>query len=220
MSDDPTQSTPVQPIWAAPATPPIEPAPAAAAPPIAPAAGPAIEPVRPVVTAPAARRRAAGSTLLGVAAAVAIGGIAFAVGRSSPVAAAGFNRGLGNGGNFVPTVFDPNASFAPGRGRQRRTVWRRRPDRRGHRHVRHERHPDAHDRRRPHDRGQARRRHRLSPAGRRIGIRRHDREQGLRPARPRGPCPGQRRPGRQRRRERADRDRLRRDGHPVSEGVG
>lgn len=118
MSDDPTQSTPVQPIWAAPATPPIEPAPAAAAPPITPAPGPAIEPVRPVMTAP--RRSSSGrwlNLLLGVAAAVAIGGIAFAVGRSTaPVAAAGFNRGLGNGGNFVQRSFDPNASFAPGRG--------------------------------------------------------------------------------------------------------
>ena len=71
MSDDPTQSTP-----------------------IAPSAEPAVEPVRPIVTAP--RRSSSGrwlNVLLGVAAAVAIGGVAFAVGRSSaPVNAAGFGR--------------------------------------------------------------------------------------------------------------------------------
>ena len=94
MSDDPTQSTP-----------------------IAPSAEPAVEPVRPIVTAP--RRSSSGrwlNVLLGVAAAVAIGGVAFAVGRSSaPVNAAGFGRGPADG-PFVSRTFDPNASFAPGRG--------------------------------------------------------------------------------------------------------
>ena len=108
MSDDPTQSTPVQPIWAAPATPPTEPAGRRRATHRA-GRGPGIEPVRPVVTAP--RRSSSGrwlNLLLGVAAAVAIGGIAFAVGRSTaPVAAAGFDRGPGNGGNFVQRSLRP-----------------------------------------------------------------------------------------------------------------
>ena len=115
MSEDPTQSTPV---WSAPATRATPPAPETAAAPFAPATPPALEPVRPVATAP--RRASSGrwlNLLLGIAAAVAIGGIAFAVGRSTaPVAAAGLGRNLPDGGNFVGRSFDPNASFAPGRG--------------------------------------------------------------------------------------------------------
>jgi hypothetical protein len=115
VSDDPTQSTPVEPIWGAPAAPPANPVQPT---PIAAATEPALEPVRPVLSAP--RRSSSGrwlNLLLGVAAAVAIGGVAFAVGRgTAPVAAAGLGRNLGNGGNFVGRSFDPNASFAPGRG--------------------------------------------------------------------------------------------------------
>ena len=112
MSDDPTQSTPLEPVtWSTPAQP------TAAASAVAPPQ-PQLEPVRPTVSAP--RRSSSGrwlNLLLAVAAAVAIGGIAFAVGRSTaPVAAAGFGRGLGNGGVFPGGSFDPNASSAPGRG--------------------------------------------------------------------------------------------------------
>jgi hypothetical protein len=115
MSDDPTQSTPVQPVtWSASSEP--TPGPVSPITPSQPQA--AIEPVRPVTAPP--RRSSSGrwlNLLLAVAAAVAVGGIAFAVGRSTaPVAAAGFGRGLGNGGTFVRGSFDPNASFAPGRG--------------------------------------------------------------------------------------------------------
>ena len=117
MSDDPTQSTPVQPVtWSASSQPTPTPR---AMPPITPSdPQPPIEPVRPVTPTP--RRSSSGrwlNLLLAVAAAVAVGGIAFAVGRSTaPVAAAGFGRGLGNGGTFVGGSFDPNGSFAPGRG--------------------------------------------------------------------------------------------------------
>jgi hypothetical protein len=114
VSEDPTQSTPV---WSAPATPATPPAPETAAAPIAPATPPALEPVRPVETAP--RRASSGrwlNLLLGIAAAVAIGGIAFAVGRSTaPVAAAAGPR-FGDGAVFPGGSFDPNASFTPGRG--------------------------------------------------------------------------------------------------------
>lgn len=93
MSDDLTNTTRTE----APAAPVVSPGPAVAAP-------------------PARRRGNSGlwlNLLLGLAAAVAIGGVAFAVGRSTapaPVAAAGgFGRGnFGNGG--------PGASFAPGQG--------------------------------------------------------------------------------------------------------
>lgn len=110
MSDDPTKSTPVEPVtWSTPAQP---------TPAVTPVQ-PALEPVRPTISAP--RRSSSGrwlNLLLGVAAAVAIGGIAFAVGRSTaPVATGGFGQGFRNGGgNFAGGSFDPNASFAPGRG--------------------------------------------------------------------------------------------------------
>jgi hypothetical protein len=93
MSDDPTQ--PVAPIQ------PLQPADVGLAePPV-----PAVAPVVPVTVVPPAKGRASSgralNILLGVAIAVAIGGIAFAVGRSTaPVAAAsnGFVREFGNGG--------------------------------------------------------------------------------------------------------------------------
>jgi hypothetical protein len=101
VSDDLTTSTP-----------PITPAPAPAAP-----VPPAPEPVR--VTPPAPRRSSSGrwvNVLLAVAVAVAIGGVAFAVGRSTaPVAAAGFGRFNGTG--FPSGSFNPDASGAPGQGR-------------------------------------------------------------------------------------------------------
>jgi hypothetical protein len=83
MSDDPTLATPVQ-------------------------------PAPPVLPTPAPRRASSGrwlNLLVGVAAAVAIGGIAFAVGRGTAPAAARFGEGP-NGAVF--RTFDPNASFAPG----------------------------------------------------------------------------------------------------------
>ncbi len=115
MSDDPTQSTPTEPVWSRPAA-QITPSTATESPtPVA--TPPSLEPVRPVVAAP--RRSSSGrwlNLLLGIAAAVAIGGIAFAFGRSTaPVAAAGGPR-FGNGAGFPGGSFDPNASFTPGRG--------------------------------------------------------------------------------------------------------
>jgi hypothetical protein len=122
MSDDPTQSTPVEPVtWSTPAQPAQPVPPVQSTPAMLPAtpAQPTLEPVRPTISAP--RRSSSGrwlNLLLGVAAAVAIGGIAFAVGRSTaPVATGGFGQGFRNGaGNFAGGSFDPNASFAPGRG--------------------------------------------------------------------------------------------------------
>ena len=93
MSDDPTQ--PVAPIQ------PLQPADAGSA----EAPIPVVAPVVPVTVDPPAKGKASSgralNILLGVAIAVAIGGIAFAVGRSTaPVAAAnnGFVREFGNGG--------------------------------------------------------------------------------------------------------------------------
>ena len=121
MSDDPTQSiAPIAPVPAPPAaglsSSVIEPAP------------PSHEPVRPVtgatMAAAAPRKGSSGrwlNVLLGVAAIVAIGGVAFAIGRSTaPASATGFP---GNGtfrGNFgngaIPNGAIPNASGAPGFG--------------------------------------------------------------------------------------------------------
>jgi hypothetical protein len=76
------------------------------------------EPVRVLPPKPRASRSGMWlNLLLGIAAAVAIGGVAFAVGRSTapaPVAAAGAGRG--NFGGGAGRSFDPNASFAPGAG--------------------------------------------------------------------------------------------------------
>jgi hypothetical protein len=117
VSEDPAQSTPVEPVWSASAT---QPAPVTPPAPIEPAqtAQPAVEAVRPVVTAP--RRSSSGrwlNVLLGVAAAIAIGGVAFAVGRSTaPATAAAGGPRFGNGPVLQGGSFDPNASFVPGRG--------------------------------------------------------------------------------------------------------
>jgi hypothetical protein len=120
VSDDPTTSHPsFQPVpptsEALPSADPIAPAPVV--PPPA-AAAPTLEPVRPVP--PPRKRSSSGrwlNVLLGVAAAVAIGGVAFAVGRSTaPAEAAAVQRfpGAANGNGFVFNggSFDPNA--APG----------------------------------------------------------------------------------------------------------
>jgi hypothetical protein len=116
VSDDPTQSTPVEPVWSAPAA-PITPS-SAAEPPNPVATPPSLEPVRPVAVAP--RRSSSGrwlNVLLGIAAAVAIGGIAFAFGRSTaPAAAAADGPRFRNGAVFPGGSFDPNGSFTPGRG--------------------------------------------------------------------------------------------------------
>ena len=90
VSDDPTQPTPQPVTWSAPAEPMPPATPTAPTPP-----GPSLDPVRPTISTP--RRSSSGrwlNLLLGVAAAVAIGGVAFAVGRSTaPTAsAAGFRR--------------------------------------------------------------------------------------------------------------------------------
>jgi hypothetical protein len=116
VSDDPTQSTPVEPVWSAPAA-PITPS-SAAEPPNAVATPPALEPVRPIAVVQ--RRSSSGrwlNVLLGIAAAVAIGGIAFAFGRSTaPATAAADGQRFRNGAVFPGGGLDPNASFAPGRG--------------------------------------------------------------------------------------------------------
>lgn len=94
MSDDLTHSTPVEPI----------PAPSTTTPQAPP------EPVRPAI--PAGRRSSSGrwlNLLLVVAATVAIGGVAFAVGRGTAPAAARFGQGP-NGA----IVGNPNGSVAPG----------------------------------------------------------------------------------------------------------
>ncbi len=85
-------------------------------------AAPTTEPVRPLMPAAKPKKSSSGmwlNLLLVVAAAVAIGGVAFALGRSTaPVAAAaGAGRtGFGNGQLGAGRSFDPNASFAPGQG--------------------------------------------------------------------------------------------------------
>ena len=79
-----------------------------------------VAPIAPVtpVAAPAPPPRKSGAwlnLLLGVAALIAVGGIAFAIGRTTaPTSAASIN-GFPNGGNFaLPNgSFDPNASFDP-----------------------------------------------------------------------------------------------------------
>jgi hypothetical protein len=86
-------------------------------------AAPAIEPVRPLAPAPAPRKRSSGmwlNVLLVVAAAVAIGGVSFALGRSTaPATTAAARGGFGTGqfaGNGAGRSFDPNASFPTGAG--------------------------------------------------------------------------------------------------------
>ena len=105
---DATQPTPVYaaPLYAAPA----EPAPASAA-------APAPAPTATSTPAPAPARRSGGpwlNVLLVVALAIAVGGVAFAVGRSTaPAAAATTGNGFPNGG-FVGAGNGPQGSFTPG----------------------------------------------------------------------------------------------------------
>ncbi len=99
MSDDPTRSMPLEPTSPAPAT--------------------VLAPTEAPSPAATPRRSSSGrwiNVLLGLATAVAIGGIAFAVGRSTaPAAAAGFGQAL-RGATLPGGSFDPGASFAPGQG--------------------------------------------------------------------------------------------------------
>jgi len=101
----------------------IAPAPAAADAPAPPP--PAITvPTQPVVVAAAAPRRSRSGTILNVilaaALAVAVGGVAFAIGRSTaPVSASAANGGfVTNGGTGTPnSQFNgPRGSFVPGQG--------------------------------------------------------------------------------------------------------
>jgi hypothetical protein len=101
-------------------TPPTDrPAPLTPVPPVAPA--PTASPATPVATGPevAAAPRSRGTrrgsgrllnVVLGIAAAVAIGGVAFAVGRTTAPAQAATVVSRGNGGTLVV----PGGSFAPG----------------------------------------------------------------------------------------------------------
>ncbi len=103
-----------------PAGAPSEPAPATGA----SAGGAGYEPAAPTKPAPAPQAPRRGSSsrstsiLLGVAAIIAVGGIAFAVGRmTAPTASAATGRfGTGNFGGAA-REFGPTASFAPGEGR-------------------------------------------------------------------------------------------------------
>jgi hypothetical protein len=84
--------------------------------PIASAPPPVVEPVVPTTRS---RSSAALNVLLGLALVVAVGGVAFAVGRvTAPAAAAGTGagRGLANGNGNGQFLQGPNASGAPGRG--------------------------------------------------------------------------------------------------------
>jgi hypothetical protein len=111
MSSDPFHSAPPDPA-SSPFAPTREPL-SGQAPGLPPAAE--LRPVEPV----AVRRRAGGggmllNLLLGIALVVAVGGVAFAVGRATAPAATTTGRtGLGGVG-----AFGPNASGAPGRGGQ------------------------------------------------------------------------------------------------------
>lgn len=119
----PTWTAPVPAAPAAPAAPVTTPTTAVATPDPAPTnpatpATPALTvPVAPVVAA--APRKKSGAwvnLLLGVAAVIAIGGVAFAIGRSTAPASAAtgrFGNGFNNGG---PVVLTPGGSFQPGQG--------------------------------------------------------------------------------------------------------
>ena len=99
---------------------PVAPAPAAAsAVPTAPVASPAGPLPAGTLSQPAKRTRSGGGVLnvvLVIAAAVAIGGVAFAVGRSTAPASAVIGTGRGNlGGTGFPTgSFAPGANGQPG----------------------------------------------------------------------------------------------------------
>jgi hypothetical protein len=118
MSDDPTTSLP--------ATPEPQPAVPAASVSVPPTAAPTwsaeaplppVQPVQPVVAAAKPRKSSSGrwlNVLLGVALAFAIGGVAFAIGRTTaPVSAATGGRGTFNG-TFGGGANGPTGSFTPG----------------------------------------------------------------------------------------------------------
>jgi len=112
---DPSVTTPLT-----PATPdPGDPNPSAATPvaPVHPAGAPATAPADAVAAAApvvVTRKRSAGwlNLLLGVAAVIAVGGVAFAIGRSTaPADAVGFVPGAGG-----PVMVQPGGSFDPNLG--------------------------------------------------------------------------------------------------------
>lgn len=93
-------------------------APATPAAPTSPAAAAVTMPVTPAVAvAPRKRSGAWVNVLLGVAAVIAIGGVAFAIGRSTAPASAAtngrFGSGFANGNGFA---VGPGSSFQPGQG--------------------------------------------------------------------------------------------------------
>jgi hypothetical protein len=104
---DPSMTTPLTPGTGDPSTP--VPAPIAPTQPVAPAA-----PAAATTSAGAARKRSAGwlNLLLGAAAVIAVGGVAFAIGRSTaPTDAIGFVPGGGG-----PVMIQPGGSFDPNGG--------------------------------------------------------------------------------------------------------
>jgi hypothetical protein len=115
MTDDPTTSHNVTPEpQPGPATPGGAPSPAA--PTWSAAAMPPVEPVQPVATPAKPKSGSSGrwlNVLLGVALVFAIGGVAFAIGRTTAPASAATARGNFPGG-FTPGANGPNGSFAPG----------------------------------------------------------------------------------------------------------
>ena len=118
MADDPTTSHPVtpEPQPAVPAAPGVAPSPTAA-PTWSGAAMAPVQPVQPVATPGKPKSGSSGrwlNVLLGVALVFAIGGVAFAIGRTTaPAAAATGGRGNFNGG-FVGGGNGPTGSFVPG----------------------------------------------------------------------------------------------------------
>lgn len=119
-TDMTSESHDPKPAWTdpAPTTPVVTPAaPTAAVAPVSPGAAPA---PASVVVAPPKRSSTWVNLLLGAAAVIAIGGVAFAVGRSTaPASAAGLTAFPGGGG-FVVTPgasFDPDAVLGGGDGR-------------------------------------------------------------------------------------------------------
>jgi hypothetical protein len=114
-----TPAAPATPAAAGTATPVWTATPPAAATPDTPVAAPAVTvPTQPVVVSAAPRRSRSGTILnvvLAAALAVAVGGVAFAVGRSTaPASAAAANGGLVTNG--TGQFGGPRGSFAPGQG--------------------------------------------------------------------------------------------------------
>jgi hypothetical protein len=117
MADDPTTSKPVapEPQPAVPATPGAAPSPTAAPTWSGEAMAP-VQAVQPVATPAKPKSGSSGrwlNVLLGVALVFAIGGVAFAIGRSTAPAAAATVRGNFPGG-FTPGANGPTGSFTPG----------------------------------------------------------------------------------------------------------